>query len=177
MRQLLAVIASAIRAALRTPLDFLEVLYEALRRKPITSAADDALAQIEQAVEQAQAVSIEPKQPSDIVVALEAEVRGVLAYAIVNARRAAAGQPPVQGPAISDERLGDWAARLDAAQAQRVLNAMRARPGALQAHLDGSARILAVPAVLSLDGYREMADADVEVALREDAEPAAKMAV
>lgn len=177
MKQFLAIIGAAIRAALRVPVDFLEALYETLRRRPITSAADHALSQIEQAVEQAQAGSVEPTAPSTLGAALEAEVRGALAYIIVNSRRAAAGQQPIESPTISNERLGEWAVRLDAAQAQRVLNAMRARPGALEAHLAGDARILGAPAILALDTYREMAEADVEIALRETDEPDAKIAV
>lgn len=177
MRQLLAIIGAAIRSALRVPVDFLEALYEALRPKPATAAADFALDQVEAAIAHAQDARqpTTPEPPSD----LEAAVRSALAYLIVNERRTAAGEPPVDGPDLGavDERLGEWAARLDAQQAQRVLNAMRARPGAFEAHLTGEARILGVPAILSLDTYREMAAADVEIALREEPEPSTKMAI
>lgn len=175
MRKLLAAFASAIHAALCVPLEFLEALYDALRRKPVTDAVDHALAQLEQAVEQAQAASVQPEQSSDVTTTLEAEVRRALAFCVVNARRSSARQPSIAGPAVSEPRLAEWATRLDAAQAQRVLNATRARPGALRSHLDGSARILGVPPILSMDSYREMAVADAAIAL--EVEQPAKMAI
>ncbi len=177
MRKLLAAFASAIHAALCVPLEFLEALYDALRRKPVTDAVDHALAELEQAVEQAQAASVQPEQSSDLTTTLEAEVRGALAFCVVNARRSSARQPPIAGPAVSEPRLAEWTTRLDAVQAQRVLNATGARPGALQSHLDGSARILGVPAILSLDSYREMAVADAAIALDVEPPANAKMAI
>lgn len=177
MRQLLAMIGAAIRAACRFPIDAVEAILEAFRPKPATAAADFALDQVEAAIAQAQ----EAKQPVGQAPAsdLEAAVRSALAYLIVNERRLAAGQPLADGPDLGavDERLGEWAARLNGQQAQRVLNAMGARPGAFEAHLTGSARILGVPVVLALDTYREMAAADAEVALREEPEPSTKIAI
>lgn len=166
MRQLLAFIAAAIRGALRAPIDFLEALYEALRRKHATNASDLAMAEVERAVEQAQAASVEAAPTNPIIVTLEAEVRGALAYTIVNARRSAAGQAPIDGPTISEPRFAEWAARLDSTQAQRVLKALKARPGhALLAHMDRSVRILGVPLILELETYKAMAAAEMEYAL------------
>lgn len=196
MRQLIAMIAAAIRSALRIPVDAIDALLEAFRPKPSTAAADDAIGQVEAAIAHAQKAGRKPEAPiphrdSDHTFDLEAEVRSALAYVIVNERRIQAGQAPVEAPnlALVDVRLGEWASRLNAAQAQRVLNAMKSRPQeALRAHVDGSAQIAGVPRVMSLAEYSNLSEAEfdkvltkaAEARLRRDADdtgPAAKMAL
>lgn len=173
MRQLLAIIAAAIRSALRIPVDAIDAILQAFAPKPATGAADDAIDQVEAAVAKTQAAGRKPQTPTPVRDSehsfdLEAEVRSALAYAIVNERRIKAGQAPVDAPDLSlvDLQLREWVARLDSPQAQRVLNAMRSRPGeALRAHVDGSAQIAGVPRVLTLAEYSIMSKAEYDAVL------------